>query len=230
MTGLIKYLVVVVLTLGYFFVGAQEFGSNAKNTSQEETTIDPEANRDGYEPALAENKGFKPDVSVSLGSSFSSWSPGFNTFSSWVMPEFTFPVNKRFAVKAGIGYSNMFFTSPGNEGNVFQQNNAQFGHVYVSGIYRVTDRFTVAGTAYKTFEVAPPQNEVNPRALDLSNEGIMINLDYRVSENVRINAAFSYQKYNPYGGFMDPGGFYGQPSPFGGQPSPFFSPAFGPGF
>jgi hypothetical protein len=147
------------------------------------------------------------------------------------MPEFTLPINKKFAVRAGIGYSNMFYSTPGNEGSVFQQYNAQFGHVYVSGVYRVTERFTVAGTAFKTFEIAPPpENVVNPRAMDFSNEGIMLNMDYKINDNMRINATFSYQKYNAYGNFMNPGGFGGQPSPFGGQASPFFNPGFGPGF
>jgi hypothetical protein len=223
---LIKYLFLFLLTTGVACLHAQEFGSNAINAPMEKN-YDHEA-----QPTMVEKKqGFKPDVSVSLGSSFSSWAPGYNSFGTWVMPEFTFPVNKKFAIRAGIGYSNTFYSTPGNEGTIFSQNNAQFGHVYVSGMYRVNDKLTITGTAYKSFEIAPPQNQVNPRAIDFSNEGIMMNLDYKVSENMRINATFSYQKYHPYGNFMNPGGgFYGQPSPFGGQTSPFYNSGFGPGF
>jgi hypothetical protein len=219
-------LIVFTLFLG-LSSSAQEFGSNAKHAPEEEQTTASSDYLEDYKPTITENKGFKPDVSVSLGSSFGSWGPGYNTFNTWVMPEFTLPINKKFAVRAGIGYSNMFFSTPGNEGTIFQQNNAQFGHLYVSGIYRVNEKFTIAGTAFKSFEIAPPpQNTVNPRAIDFSNEGIMLNMDYKINDNMRINATFSYQKHNPYGNFMNPGGgFYGDPFA-----QPFGNPVFGPGF
>lgn len=217
MKGIIQYIVLLIIFLTSNGMSGQEFGSNAINAPLEQQTSG------GMITGNDEKQGFKPDVSVTLGSTFSSWAPGFNTFGTWVMPEFTLPVSKKFAFRAGIGYSSMFYSSPGAERSLFTGNNAQFGHVYVSGLYRVNEKFTVTGTAYKSFMIQPPQNEVNPRALDLSNEGVMLNLDYRINDHMRINAAFSYQKYNPYGGFFEPGGFYG-------QPSPFFNPAFGTGF
>ena len=120
----------------------------------------------------------------------------------------------------------MFYSLPGGEGSMFSQNNVQYGHISVSGLYRVNEKLTIAGTAYKTFDLAPKKNQINPRALDFSNEGVMINLDYKVSDHVRINASFSYQKQSPYyyynnGGFMN-NGF--------GNPSPFYHNGFGPSF
>jgi hypothetical protein len=193
-------------------MSAQEFGSNAISAPVEE------------QPVVVKKQGFNPDVSVTLGSSFTSFGPGFNAFSTGIMPEFTFPVTKKFAVKAGIGYSTIFYSTPGNEGSVFGQNSTQYGHVYVSGLYQLNEKVTIAGTAYKTFDLAPqPQNQVNPRALDFSNEGIAVNLDYKVNENVSFNVGFSYQKYNSYGNFYNTGGMNGFGSPVGISP---FGPSF----
>lgn len=198
------------------WMNAQEFGSNTINSPIEE------------QPIVAKKQGFNPDFSVTLGSSFTSFAPGASAFGTYVMPEFTFPVTKKFAVRAGIGFSNTFYTTPENEGTIFGQNNTQYGHVYVSGLYQLNEKVTIAGTAYKTFDLAPQNpNQVNPRALDFSNEGIAVNVDYKVSENVRFNVGVSYQKYNSYGNFYNPGGFNLNQSPFNN--SGFASP-FGPGF
>lgn len=212
----LKHTGILLLLLGFISLNAQEFGSNAINVPVEET------------PIVVKKQGFKPDVSVSLGSSFSSFGPGLNAFGTYVMPEITFPVSKKFAIRAGIGYSNTFYSTPGGEGNIFSQNNLQYGHVYVSGLYQVNEKLIISGTAFKTFDLAPrPQDQFNPGALDFSNEGINVNIDYKVSENVRFNVGFSYQKQSPYNYMYNPGGFNNFGSPFS---NPGFGGGFGPGF
>jgi len=166
-------------------------------------------------------KGFNPHVTVSLGSSFGSYYPGFNTFGSYVMPEITTPVSNKFSVTVGIGYSSMFSSYP-REQSVFSHAPQQYGSVYVKGIYELNEHVTISAMGYKTFNLQPAQQKetINPHALDLSNEGVMINLNYKVNDKFEINAAFSYDKrnYNPYGypgminnGFNNPamGGFGG---------------------
>ena len=215
-----KHLFFTILMLGLFSAGAQEFGSNAINAPFEE------------KPIVEQKKGFNPDidVSVSLGTTFSSFGPGYNMFGTYVMPEFTVPINKKFAIRAGIGYSNMFYSTPGNEGTLFEQNNMHYGSVYISGIYSVNEKLTIAGTAYKTFDLAArPEDQLNPRALDFSNEGIAVNVDYKISDNVRFNIGFSYQKQSGYGNMYNQGGYGGFPM----SGSPFntgFGRGFGPGF
>jgi len=195
---------VVFLTLLIIFafsgVQAQEFGSNVINAPVSKG-----------QPVI--NQQFKPDVSFTLGTSFSSFGPGFNTFGTFVMPEITFPVSEKFAIRTSIGYSNTFYTTPGAEGSLFSQNNVQYGYLSVSGLYRVNEKLTIGGTAFKTFDLAPRKDQVNPRAIDFSNEGIMLNLDYKISDHVRINAAFSYQKRSPYY-YYNNGGFMNNSSPF----------------
>jgi len=179
------------------------------------------------EKVITPKKAFSPDVSVSLGSSFTSFGRGYNAFSTFIMPEITFPISKKFAVKAGIGYSTMFFPGSGFENSGLDQSFQQFGSVYVSGLYRVTEKFTVTGTAYKTFPLTQQTPQANPRALDFSNEGIIVNMNYKVSDHFSINAGFSYQKQNPYNYYYNPDGMNGFGSPYG---SPFGNSPFGPSF
>ena len=210
-----KIIIIYVLLLGcsVSLVQSQEFGSNVigveKDNSKNVKTT------------------FRPDVSISLGTSFSSFAHGFNAFGTYIMPEITLPISKKFSVRAGIGYSTMFISTPENTGSIFGQNNLQYGSVYVSGIYHINPKLTIAGTAFKTFDLAPQNNEINTQSLDFSNEGFIIDVEYKVTENFRINAGFSYQKQSPYNYYYNPGGFNMHPSPFQNNG---FGSGFGPGF
>jgi hypothetical protein len=193
---------------GFSFTAlSQEFGSNVIGVE-----------KSGYQK---ESKGFNPNVSVSLGTSFTSFAPGFNMFGTFIMPEFELPVSKKFSVSAGFGYSRFFISNPEQSGNLFQQENHQLGIAYISGLYHVNSKLSIAGTASKTFELAPVKNELNPHALDFSNEGVRVNIDYKVTDHFRINAGFSYQKGNPYF-------YYPEGNIF--NPSPFFNNDFSPEF
>lgn len=178
---------------------AQNFGDNVL-TNRDKSVVEPE------------RRGFNPMVRVSLGSYAGLWAPGFNTFGTYVMPEFVFPVDKKFAISVGMGYSALF-TSLKSEGSVFNNKPQNYGTLYVSGIYRLTDKITLSATGYKTFDLQLPvqQDKINPRALDMSNEGVAFNLNYKVNNKFEINACFSYDKrnYNPY--MMSP---FGSPAPF----------------
>jgi hypothetical protein len=175
---------------------AQVFGQNTKNIPANSKTT------------------FKPDVRLSLGSSFSTFYPGMNGFSTWVAPEISMSINKKWTVAAGIAYTNFMTTGTpeiAGYGNSIQN----YGSVYVKGRYQVNNKLSITGMAYKTFNLSPqkPNDKVNPRAIDFSNSGAMISVDYKVSDHFKINAAFSMEKrhYNPF----DPYG-YGY-SPFGGN-------------
>jgi len=167
------------------------------------------------------NKGFTPQVSVSLGSSFGSFAPGITTFGAYFMPEVSLPVTKRFSVSAGIGYSSLF-TGFTNEGSMFSNAPQQYGSVYVKGIYQLNEKVSISAMGYKTFNLQQTTHteKLNPHALDLSNQGVMINLNYKVNDKVQINASFSYDKrnYNPY--------YFNR----GMSSSGFYNPAVGSGF
>ena len=192
---------------------AQEFGSNVKQ-------------QEGKVTLQAEQEGFKPDVRVSLGTSFSSFGPGFNTFGTYIAPEISMPISNKFSVQVGLGYSNQFYNAPGE--TMFSGSNSQYGSIYVSGTYQVNEKLTIRGTGYKTFLLNPsPAGETaNPYALDFSNQGVILDVDYKVSDKFRIGVSFEYREQN-YPDFYP----YGRNGMNGFGGSPFQrNPAFRPGF
>lgn len=140
-------------------------------------------------------KPFKPTVNVSLGTSFTSFY-GYSAFSTWVMPEITMPVSDRWQVTIGMGYSGIYPNS--NEYSHFPNQSSQYGHLFVSGRYFVNQHVTLTGTAYKTMLLNPNPGDYYMRdgRLDFSNQGVMIDMNYKVTEQFQINVGFEYRQQN----------------------------------
>jgi len=209
---------ITLIILFSFLIGssvnlnAQEFGSNVK--------------QEGKVTLQTEQQGFKPNVRVSLGTSFSSFGAGFNSFGTYVAPEISIPINNKFSVEVGMGYSSLFYSTPGE--TMFSGNNAQYGSIYVSGTYYVNEKLTIRGTGYKTFLLNPENfnGEANNSFYDYSNQGVRLDMDYKVTDKFRIGLSIEYREQN-YPSFYpyEPNGING----FGGLP--FNSnPAFHSGF
>ncbi len=191
---------------------SQEFGSNVK--------------QDGQVVLQAEQQGFKPDVRVSMGTSFSSFGSGFNSFGTYIAPEISMPVTKKFSVQVGLGYSSMFLNTPGE--TMLSQNNSQYGSIYISGTYQVNEKLTIRGTGYKTFLLNPNNftENGNSNFYDFSNQGVRLDMDYKVSDEFRIGISFEYREQN-YPNFYP----YNYNGMNGFGDSPFQrNPAFGSGF
>jgi len=208
---IVLWVLAFLLFADFSFIQAQQFGANVK--------------QEGTVKIQKEHQGFKPDVRVSLGTSFSTFGYGFNAFGTFISPEISFPVYKKFSVQVGLGYSNLFVSRAGE--NLFGSNVSQYGSFYVSGTYQVNEKLTIRGTGYKTFLLnpTPPGETANPRAMDFSNQGVILDMNYKINEHFQINASFEYRKQNypvyyPYNST----GF----DHFGG--SPFFDSGYGPGF
>jgi len=213
---IVKHIGLFVLLLTFISVSAQEFGDNVINAPINKETGKKES-----------PQGFKPDVRVTLGTSFSNFGPGLNTFGTYIAPEISMPVTKKFSVQIGMGYSSLFYGQPGE--SVFGNTNSQYGSLYVSGTYQVNEKLSVRGTGYKTFLLNPQQSENTTGTPDFSNQGVAFDVNYKVSEHFHINASFQYRQQNypayyygyPQSGFGSPfnsnpafGGFFGG-SPFG---------------
>ena len=170
---------------------------------------------------------FKPHVSVSLGTSFSTCGSGYNAFGTYIAPEISMPVSKKFSVSFGLGYSNMFYNSPVESG--FQGSSRSYGNLFVSGTYQVNEKLIVRGTAYKTFLLNPAPNStikpINPQFIDFSSQGVIFDAEYKVSEHFKVGVSIEYREQN-YPSFYDfnRNGI----NNFGG--SPFRTPSFGRGF
>ncbi|MFK5856361.1 MAG: hypothetical protein QM503_09540 [Bacteroidota bacterium] len=150
----------------------------------------------------------KPQVSVSLSSSFASFGSGITSFGTTILPQVTFPVSDKFSISTGIGYST-FFVGNGSE-SMFNSSPASYGHVFVSGTYQVNEKISLRGTGYKTFNLAPTtyNSETNTMGYDYSSQGFIMDVEYKVTDNFRINIGFEYREqnspmYNPNGMYFN---------------------------
>jgi hypothetical protein len=136
-----------------------------------------------------------PKVSVGLGTSFMAFS-GVNSISTWIMPRITMPVSKKWNVAFGMGYSGIFLN--GFEGTSGQQNQSQYGHLFVSGQYLLTEKISLTGTAYKTMMLNPSPKGDLPQdgRLDFSSQGVMLDMNYQVTDQFQINVGLEYRKQN----------------------------------
>lgn len=219
-------LLTIFLTISTINSYTQSFGSNVLGISK--STSDSTLKTLTKTPTL-----FKPNVRVNLGTSFTSFGNNFSGFQSFIAPEISMPMSKKTEVSFGMSYTSMQFRS-GNE-NALNSGNSNYGSIYVSGTYYINDNFSVKATGYKTFLLNPGNfnNENQNSYLDFSNQGAIVDLEYRITENFKINASFQYHEQNnpnyyygyPYGGYGDYNGF-SSPSNvgFGGFNN------FGPGF
>ncbi len=75
----------------------------------------------------------------------------------------------------------------------------------------MTEKLTISGAGYKTFLLNPPDpaDENNLHNFDNSNQGVILNMDYKVSDNFHINASFQFHQQNgsPYDN-MYPGNYF----------------------
>ncbi len=147
----------------------------------------------------------KPQVSLGISTGFTSYAPGINMFATTIAPRITFPVSPRFTLGTGVGYSTVFM----NQANPFSGGPTSYGHLFVSGDYLLNERVRLKGTAYSTFSLSKPNLEesFNSPGYDFSSKGVTIDVEYKVTENFRINVGMHYRDQSYplyYDGFGSP--------------------------
>jgi len=200
--NLFGVLLSVAILFGSSFVEAQSFGVN-----------------NGFGSNIVNSQ--KPKVSVALSTSFLAFGHGFTSFGTTIMPKITFPVSNKFSISTGVGYSTFFVGTDGE--NAFQSNQSSYGHIFVSGEYQLNDKISIRGTGYKTFNLSATGlvNDVNQVGYDFSSQGIIMDVEYKVTENFRINVGFEYREQN-YPVYQQYNGFNNN-----SQPTNFMSPFSG---
>ena len=211
--------IIIIFVSGFgYSLNAQSFGTNRADDDDTQTEV-----------KLHQEEAFKPNVTLNLGTSFMSYAPGYNTFGTFIAPEISMPVSNKVEISVGMGYSSIFNSSPGV--SAFSNSPSNYGSLYVSGTYHLNEKLSFKGTAYKTFllnEANFGESNGNNAYMDFSNQGVILDVEYRVTENFRINASFQYRDQN-------------QPNYFGNYQNGFGSPmnqnpgfggvsGFGPGF
>ena len=212
---IIKIILIVLITVAGVGVS---FGQQAFTNS----LFGGQAKRDGNKI----NR-FVPDFRFSLGIGFGTFYPGVNYFSTYAGLESGTKVTNRLHVSAGVGLRSVFMGGGGGTASLMSGSPMNFGSLYIKGDYSINSHLTLTAIGYKTINLGSINNgkeKLNPHALDLTNQGVMINLNYKVNDNFQINASFSYDKghYNPYfynnslmnGGLYNPAmGVFGRPRP-----------------
>ncbi len=136
---------------------------------------------------------------LQTGASFTGTGNGGSLFSTWVAPSFNQPLGKNFTLSAGAFINNTTFSNVlllNNEGSITSANsNLTTFTMYAAGSYRVNDRLTVSGSAFKT--INPAFNaRLNAENLQMEAQGMSVGVGYKVSENFHIGAEFRMQQSN----------------------------------
>ncbi len=143
-----------------------------------------------------------PDLGLELGSSFSTGFGG-SLFTQSIAPNLRFSNNQNFSLILGsvISTSNTGSMMSGVGPNVSAMPDRFMSTtIYALGAYSVNPRFTITGGTWverNNFNMM--QNQMNPQAFDLNARGMMLGMDYKITENLRFGAEISVSNgYNPF--------------------------------
>ena len=137
----------------------------------------------------------KPDYQLQLGSMFSTTNGYGSGLSTYVAPSLGYDISKRFRINTGISIINtsLFGVTPyyswGNEQKA--SGNFTSALVFLNGQYKLNERFTLNGTAYKQFNLFSDP-AVTPYSRMNDFQGFNMQVDYKATEHFHIQAGFGY--------------------------------------
>jgi hypothetical protein len=173
---------------------------------------------------LSGNYGFmgsRPTFGMQMGSSFSTGFAGTGIFSQSIAPHLQFNPGKNFTLIAGSVLSTSSF---GGTSSIMQGGNDRFlsTTVYALGAYQVNPLLTLTGGAWgerNNLNQMMQGPQMNPQAFNLNAGGMMMGLDFKITENLRFGAevnvsrgANPFSPYNSYSPFYTPGPFNRRPN------------------
>ena len=136
-------------------------------------------------------------IGVQAGTEFTSTSGYGSGFSTFLSPTLTYPVSKKFIISGGISVINTtlygykpWYSFP--EGGSYTGNITQ-AMLWVSGQYLLGDRITITGTAYKTIDIFGDKPG-NSSFYKNNPQGGYLNIGYKISDNMHIEAGFGYSR------------------------------------
>jgi hypothetical protein len=147
------------------------------------------------------NLRFKPGdlgVSVQVGTGFGSNFHGNSSFYTFASPSLAYNLTPRFRLKTGVTVFNNF-GSPLNTGYDPYYSpvmpNGTTTSVFVQGDYLLNNKLTLSGALYKDFSTFNIHS-TDPRFKPPESQGMILNLNYRPTSSVEINASFGYGSGN----------------------------------
>lgn len=118
---------------------------------------------------------------------------------SYLSPTLTMPINKRLSVSAGVTYSYTHLNNTPiiNSEGQFERYSGGVNTLtmFTSGAYRVNDKLTVTGSAFKTINPAF-HHRLNPNQLQMEAQGVSVGFGYQLNENIHFGGEIRMQQGN----------------------------------
>jgi len=145
-------------------------------------------------PAVAQFT--NPQFGMQFGSVLSTTGGFGNSFSSSIAPKFNLGITKDFHLEVGTIISSTRFNGVmpfygvqpnGNEASLFNQSSGMLSAtMFAFGVYQVNPRLSISGgTWLERTHFDMTETAMNPYAFDKNPRGMMLGLDYKVTENLR---------------------------------------------
>ncbi len=176
-----------------------------------------------FAPATAQLS--NPEFGMQAGTVFSTSGPAGSLFTNSLAPNLNFGITKDFHLEVGTIFSTTRFNGftphegmflHGSESMLFNQPSRMHSTtMYAFGVYRVNPKLSISGgTWFERTQFDMSQTNMNPYASNYNPKGMMLGLDYRVTENLRfgveVSASSGMSPFAPgfYQHQASPGGFY----------------------
>ncbi|MCF8232851.1 MAG: hypothetical protein K9J27_11740 [Bacteroidales bacterium] len=148
------------------------------------------------------------DFDMSVGTSFSGLGNGASSFTSYAFPRLRMNPSDKLEVQTGVLMMNTQMSgmpdsyaqlTPGGTAN----SNFTNAYAFASGTYQFSENFRISGSAYKKLNAQNQmQQHVHPQAFNFDAYGMSMRMEYKISENAKIDAQFNYRKgaspFDPY--------------------------------
>jgi len=122
----------------------------------------------------------------------------------YVAPKLRFQATPRLFINTGINVVqyNVLPSRTGFEGS-HQQRTAVGAYAFVEGMYLLSERWSVSGSAMKRVSPPQPQQMRNVSPWRMPNEAMHLGVDFKVTPNITIGARVGYSSgggsyYYPY--------------------------------
>lgn len=153
--------------------------------------------------SLLKYKRLGVSMEMGVGISGSKYGAGAYTYLS---PFLSYRVSPKFRLDVGASYIQGFNNSGINE--YFFGKNPAYLSVFARGNYLVSDKLLISGAVYKMFDLNKPEtSDILSQKKKFNNYGVMLGVDYKITENLTIGAQINFSDRNPY---YYPGSYYNQ--------------------
>jgi hypothetical protein len=143
------------------------------------------------------NLRFKPGdvgVNVQVGTGFGSNFHGNSSFYTFASPSLAYNLTTRFRLKTGVTVFNNFGSPLYTGYDPYYSPAISSGtttSVFVQGDYLLSNKLMISGALYKDFSTFN-LHSTDPRLKTPESQGMILNLNYRPTSSVEINASFGY--------------------------------------